>query len=831
MFKKLVKIVLILILLAVVAGAAVYVFVDEIIDKYKPEIKKYVTAATNCSFDYQDASLILLPIAQISFTNVSLSECSSGELKGVKLQLPAASAFVNLYPLYHKHLHILSLTLSDLDFQIDRTLARSDDSAAPEASSTQNSPHAITIHRLSIKNASLDVKDLGNELNLNKFNLLTSIEFNEDKFEVGTISADTEFRQRSGTGKVIAIPRIEFNSELGFEKDTISTENMSILLKTSEALDQEIKLESAKLEFNKADSSFKIINSSLKGYGGTAAFNLAGNLVQKRVKGSLNVERLALASVNSLLKVFSQNEFKLVSGNPNVKAELEFELDSTTQSVKAKKIHIKDFQNAGKNIKIADLQFASLIFKREGAGKFLLSTDTSISNLLIDGSNKDGYRATESKGNFKIELQKSGTYDIAARQKVQGFQYFDQAVQISEVDADISSIKGSIAKNSDAAFNIGLSGQKIKLASANFWVNNAESISSELKILVPAKGGYSVEGPVSAQKASMKFEDKPLENVSGSVNIFISGPLKRFNTSDLSFVNNSEAITGAAVFDMNKDTFILSKLNANGFGGQATGGFSMKRDGSKQINANVSLGGMIAERLLPVLGINKSGSFKGRIKSFDTTAKFVKTDFPNSLDGRGSLALEEGSIEQLTIDSQMAKIMGSLPVIGSQFAIEPVSYTEKNSRKNGFLFRPNKSRSLSLSFKVANKLLQTNDLSIAGRYGTTKASGSLDFEKGFDLKGSVVVLEETFKALGGPVGPLSRLFGSLGRIEVPFYVTGSAENPIVNADVSRIMALSGPTRWAGDALRGAGDVLDLGWGAIAGRRENKTEKENLDTSN
>jgi hypothetical protein len=73
---------------------------------------------------------------------------------------------------------------------------------------------------------------------------------------------------------------------------------------------------------------------------------------------------------------------------------------------------------------------------------------------------------------------------------------------------------------------------------------------------------------------------------------------------------------------------------------------------------------------------------------------------------------------------------------------------------------------------------------------------------------SAVYLEQNLKALAGPITPLGSLFGTIGKIEIPLLITGSVNNPQVNADLSRLQDITVPGRAISPILRGLGAVVD-----------------------
>jgi hypothetical protein len=71
-----------------------------------------------------------------------------------------------------------------------------------------------------------------------------------------------------------------------------------------------------------------------------------------------------------------------------------------------------------------------------------------------------------------------------------------------------------------------------------------------------------------------------------------------------------------------------------------------------------------------------------------------------------------------------------------------------------------------------------------------------------------VYLEQNLKALAGPITPLGSLFGTIGKIEIPLLITGSVNNPQINADLTRLQDITVPGRAISPILRGLGAVVD-----------------------
>ena len=106
--------------------------------------------------------------------------------------------------------------------------------------------------------------------------------------------------------------------------------------------------------------------------------------------------------------------------------------------------------------------------------------------------------------------------------------------------------------------------------------------------------------------------------------------------------------------------------------------------------------------------------------------------------------------------------------------------------------------------------------------GNNEAKGSYEFGKELDLTGSVIFFENTARLIAGLLRLLQGLFGELGKVELPFRITGPLSSPLVRGSVGELLQTSAPTRFVGGVVSGAGNIVSGVGGFLFGRKATPT---------
>jgi hypothetical protein len=192
----------------------------------------------------------------------------------------------------------------------------------------------------------------------------------------------------------------------------------------------------------------------------------------------------------------------------------------------------------------------------------------------------------------------------------------------------------------------------------------------------------------------------------------------------------------------------------------------------------------------------------GVVNSFSTDATADKDNFLATLKGKGQLEVSDGTLKKVRFRREVVDLIEAIPAVGAA-----VSFTTDATDSNTYAIQGGALKGFSCDFSLKDAAVTTNNLKASGKYSNVEIQGKLFFDGRLDAQASAVYLEQNIKALGGPIKPLGRLMGNIGRIEIPLLVQGTIDTPTISADFSRLHEVSMPGRAVGSLLSGIEGVV------------------------
>jgi hypothetical protein len=409
-------------------------------------------------------------------------------------------------------------------------------------------------------------------------------------------------------------------------------------------------------------------------------------------------------------------------------------------------VELSDLSSTEPFLKLKLLKFTNLNLSRDEEGRIKIDSGASLQGLNIETLEKEKYQTARATGKFSTEIDSESAVKFKGNFDVKGFGFSDDTVDLNQVDAVLKNITGNVDKNQNSLFTVDLDGNKLKLATDDFWVKSISSVKAPLKISIPAKGGYSVSGPVDIKNSSLKASDKELENTEGTIDMLITGPSKRFKSANLSTDLNKENAKVSCDFEMKKSLYQLHSFTAEAFGGITNATFAMGRKENNQLSSKIMLENVMLERVLNGMEVTHPPDLSVKVLTLSADLKSEKANMKNTFEGQGDIKAAQGEATG------------------------------------------------ELTFQAKKGVIETHDLYFDVPRKKILAEGTYSFAAGLDFKGKVVLFEDTARSLAGPIKPLGWLLGKLAKVQLPFTVKGSPSDPKASIDGKEILSITSPSR-------------------------------------
>jgi hypothetical protein len=435
---------------------------------------------------------------------------------------------------------------------------------------------------------------------------------------------------------------------------------------------------------------------------------------------------------------------------------------------------------------------------------FQASGTTALKNAQAIASTGERYAVSSLSGPFTISTaQGQGTKLRSDTIAVQGFSYVDPNVSLNRVNGTLSKVSGSIGSDGAASFTLAVKSTGLDLTSGPFIIKKIASVDSPLTVTVPAKGGYSVTGPVKAAGVDMTFHGRPLSGSSGSVDMLVSNTTLRFVSQGIQTQSNGIPVGLSGTVEITNDAYKLSNIVGALGGGSLAATVNIQRLPRTEVDAEVLAKGVDISTVKALATGDKKATFSGLINHLSVKATARKDALLPTARGEGVIQITDGTVQNATYDKKVVGLIKAIPVVG-----EAVSFTANATDSSTYQMQGGMLKNLTADFTIGGERFSSKDIKGQGRFTNLQASGDISFHGNLNLAASAVYLEQNLKALAGPITPLGSLFGTIGKIEIPLLITGSLGNPQISADLSRLQDITVPGRAISPILRGLGSIVD-----------------------
>jgi hypothetical protein len=431
--------------------------------------------------------------------------------------------------------------------------------------------------------------------------------------------------------------------------------------------------------------------------------------------------------------------------------------------------------------------------------KLIISGTSSLKGVTIAGTTGEIYGADSISGPISVNYNSTQGSQIQSQKlTIRGFSYRDPNVTLKGVDGELGGISGTIGTDGAAAFSVALKSTALNLTSGPFTISRILSAQAPLKISVPAKTGYSVSGPVTANGIDMTFHGRPMTGASGSVDMLVSNSVLRFISQSIQMQSNNEPLAMSGTVEVTDAAYNISNIVAKVAGGSLAATLNIKRAPQQQVEAEVLAKGLDVASVKALFSGDKRDAFSGKVDHISVKATARKDALLASAKGEGVIEITDGSIRQASFDKKVVGLIKAIPVVGSavSFSAHPQGDSNYQQLQGGML------KDMTADFLIGDGRLSTKNMKGQGRFMSLEATGDISFDGRLNLQASAIYLEQNLKALAGPVTPLGSLFGNIGKIEIPLLVTGAIDSPQISADLTRLQDISMPGRALSPLLRG-----------------------------
>ncbi|MEY4667820.1 MAG: hypothetical protein RL518_519 [Pseudomonadota bacterium] len=522
----------------------------------------------------------------------------------------------------------------------------------------------------------------------------------------------------------------------------------------------------------------------------------------KRLPFTATLQHLTYSSTPKSLAV-SEAHLSTGTSSVNVSGSMDLNSGSVTATIQGTQVGIGVIQQIVGTSGLsgtADLQ-ATLSVDEQS----LRATGTAnLTNAQAISTTGERYAVSSLSAPFDISKSKGqDTKILSEKISVVGFSYADANVSLNHVNGTLSSLSGTLSPDGATVFSLALKGTGLDLVSGPFSIQRISSVESPLTVTIPAKGGYSISGPVKASGVEMTFHGRPMSRSSGSVNMLISDSILRFTSEGIQTHSNEIPVSVSGTVEITNDAYKLSNIVGTLAGGSLAATANIHRLPRTEVETEVLAKGLDISAVKALATGEKKDTFSGLINHLSVKATARKDALLASARGEGVIEITDGTVRHAQYDRKVVGLIKAIPVVG-----EAVSFTANATDSSTYQMQGGMLKDLTADFTIGAERFTSKNIKGQGRFATLQASGDLSFDGKLEIAASAVYLEQNLKALAGPITPLGSLFGTIGKIEIPLLITGSLGNPQVSADLSRLQDITVPGRAISPILRGIGSIVD-----------------------
>ena len=737
-----------------------------IVNSLKPNLEYELSEVTGAQISIGDLKAEIIPRAAIELRNVSITYPCKKQIK-----LERAYLMPSLAALLKKEIDITEVHLESPQATlklVDGKLTIGSNSESIECTDTE--PDKVTeVKPLPVTTRS-EIED-GFKLNFNFREIVVNngsliIATPTKSYNLNEIKLTTQFSLQSEEF-LLTLPKLE----LDLDKHRLQID--------MEAVHWNSAVHSVSIE----EGRISLGKSSLK-------FSLTSKENYEALTLLVSAAKQQLSNLTSVAKDLSSSK-KI----PQLTGELGFNINlkkGNNGFSLGGDVSIKDLSNQNKSVRINSLTLSDFNYWLTGTQNKFFETQYAFTGLNIADS-KDQYQAAESKGSLRFSHDKAGGYIINGEANVVDFLYQDSQTKVDKVRAGLKEIEVTISKKTDVVAKVQVHNGTVNVTNDGVRVESVESVSAPITVEVPASGGYKVSGPVSVLKGKVNTLNRDLSEVSGTVDILISGPLKEFIAKELNATVMERKLLAKAHFLMEKPHYLVKFANLSIEEGNIGISGKLSREEDKRFEANIHAAMVKAENFFPLITKSTSAKLLGKMNTLQ--GKITgRMDAPlDSLKGEGSFMFSHPDIQSFSLSASLAKAVSKIPLVG--YKVVPNEMLEKEMVDEAVG-----------EFTIENKTVHFSDLMIRRTNYVLRGKGSMDFELNTDFTASVVFFEETFQSLGLGFDKLGRLLGKVGKISIPLFITGKIPDISINPDIATLAKDNSGFTLIGDTLSVIGDV-------------------------
>ena len=423
----------------------------------------------------------------------------------------------------------------------------------------------------------------------------------------------------------------------------------------------------------------------------------------------------------------------------------------------------------GQQLKAAKISFPAIRLNTLERRLMSLTGEAQVSDLsVVDKQDRYGLRTASLK--FSLIPASKPRYTISATADVQGFAFEQPELKIQEASAILRDIRALIDSDGGVTVKLNVDGKTILLDHPAVTVRGMQSLTAPLVIEVPARGGYRIAGPVNIQKASVTPLGRPLEDISGVVEMSISSASKSFKTQNLSANANKQLLAVKTSFEMTPTAYFLQPTQLLINRGSIKVNGEMGRGAASQVQLSLAAADVSLPHVLNLAAPQVAADYAGQISRFDLSLKASRTNFISSLVGSGSLLLVQQETKRFDLGRAIGQALALIPIVGGK--LSPASFKD-DTRNNSF----------SAGYSIRDRVVTLSKVRIQRTQYTLEGNATVGFDLYLRGKGNVIFLQQTFSALGGGYKTLGNLLGLAGRVSVPLILEGQIPNISVSPDM------------------------------------------------
>jgi hypothetical protein len=425
----------------------------------------------------------------------------------------------------------------------------------------------------------------------------------------------------------------------------------------------------------------------------------------------------------------------------------------------------------------------------EAKGRLMLR-DLSI----IDGL--DSYSAEKAFG--PIQYRKEKTSEVVSGELTfSGFGFNDGHTEVKNVSAQLLNLKTTFGDRQDLKLFTNLNGTSVEVVTSDVEVKRFNKVNIPITVELKRKGGYSVSGLLTAAEGQVVLFGKDLQQLQGATKIFISTPLKEFSIQNLSANLLGKSLSMDGIFRMNSAAYLLKGIKTKINKGHADLEASIQRDSNKSFSSSIAIGDMQLADMLTIVQGTEDNAVEGRIRSLKTELHGSLNNPAQSLHGKGSVYVLGSKMKSFNLTRAIGSALSMIPFQNLRLSTDKLEKDTNTQRAEA-------------DFVIANQLISSAKVVLYSSNYTLIASGAIGFDLQLDFKAALIFAEKSLQSLGGGFDKLGKLFGRIGKVEIPLFIKGKFPNVSVSPDLVTLARNNSGITLAGEmisATQGAGRAV------------------------